>query len=68
MILLQYNLEKPVNEDYEEEDEEDEYCSAARKAAEDMEEDPIEGELWSSSGKLRTNGRLEGNYLIIAIL
>ena len=54
---LQYNLEKPVNEDYEEEDEDDEYCSGARKS-EDMEEDPIEGKWELSSGKLGKNWKI----------
>ena len=39
--LLQYNLEKPTNEDFEEEEDDEDY-GAARKV-EEPEEDPIEG-------------------------
>ena len=45
-IREKYNLEKPINEDYEEEDEDDEYCAASRKQ-DDVEEDPIEGRYHS---------------------
>ena len=37
-----------INEDYEEEDEDDEYCAASRKQ-DDVEEDPIEGRYHSLS-------------------
>ena len=40
-LLLQYNLEKPTNEDFEEEEDDEDY-GAARKV-EEPEEDPIEG-------------------------
>ena len=39
--LFQYNLEKPTNEDFEEEEDDEDY-GAARKV-EEPEEDPIEG-------------------------
>ena len=44
-VCFQYQLEKPVNDDYEEEDEDDEGFGGGNKKVEEVEEDPLEGLL-----------------------
>ena len=43
-MLFQYQLEKPINEEYEEEDDDEDYPSS--KKLEEVEEDPIEGKFF----------------------
>ena len=44
--MFQYQLEQPVNdEDYEDEDEDDEGFGGGAKKVEEVEEDPLEGQL-----------------------
>ena len=46
LLIFQYQLEKPANdEDYEDDDEDDEGCGGGVKKVEEVEDDPIEGQL-----------------------